>query len=241
MRNAGTALLILLLSALLALLAACSNPRCVVVRLPDALPGTPSSQVDSIDFRQNHHYWCGYKFCTREALYLSPQPTDYAYFAPVLLPADREIAAVDINILPSPSPQTADSVVWIFVVDCSECPTSMGWIKESDLLSAARPTHWLANVLSVFTSIGFVDSWADVPGGRYSHDWLEFYFNPTLNPWTQPPHIALLVIVLWLLPVLLLAAIDYYFIHRERYRCGHCHGPLRRLGRCPHCGAMNTK
>jgi hypothetical protein len=27
--------------------------------------------------------------------------------------------------------------------------------------------------------------------------------------------------------------------HRRRYRCGQCHQPIRTLGKCPHCGAIN--
>lgn len=238
MRNASSALLILMFSALLALFSACQDSKSVVVRLPDVAEGA-AAQVDPDEFREQHHYWCGYKLRTLRPISLSLQPTSVSYYPPINLPADSEICVVDINVLPSVS--SSDSVVWVSVIECGDSSVTLGWIPESELLSNTRPTHFLGSLLSVLTSLGLCESLADVPGGSYSHAWLEFYFHPTLNPWTQPPLIALFLILLWTFPVVLVALIDRMFVHRARYRCGHCGGILRRLGTCPHCGSLNEK
>lgn len=47
----------------------------------------------------------------------------------------------------------------------------------------------------------------------FTSQWVEYYFHPTLNPFVQPPVIAIFLIAVWVLLVLALAAVDDV-IHR---------------------------
>ena len=95
--------------------------------------------------------------------------------------------------------------------------------------------------------------------------WVEFYYHPTLNPFGLPLVLSVFVASVWLMlagvcmvlylffslsapyyvgyPCLVAYwafAIRSYARHRTpRYVCGRCGAALPRLGRCPHCGAMN--
>lgn len=121
--------------------------------------------------------------------------------------------------------------------------------------------------------------------------WAEFYYHPTLNPFGQPFVLAAFLCTVWLMLIVLLAAVDdvrrqltfstavsylftliciclvlyiffsllsqfyigyilllafcylavrHYLRHYAmRYVCGRCGEPMKTLGKCPHCGAIN--
>lgn len=121
--------------------------------------------------------------------------------------------------------------------------------------------------------------------------WQQFYFHPSLNPFTLPLHLSLFVLSLWAVLIVGVAAVydawrmlsashllfyllgllavclfnyvvfslstliyvgyalfaayvvfalyRYFRYSRAAYQCGRCGAPMRTLGKCPHCGALN--
>lgn len=229
MRNVGLAFLTAILCSLF-IIAACTTDSDDVVVEGDCIYYEGLLPVDSTAFRSLHHYWKGYKFQTTDSLaLLSSVPIEQ--WAPDTFAIESRTRMVVADIVRVPTEQS-DSI-WLKLVTLADTLPQQGWVSECDLMAVSRPTHFLANLLS------FLGPLADVPGGRYPDAWLVFYFSPTANPWVLPWPMAIVVVLLWALVIGLLAMIDKYLIERQRYRCGRCGGPLRHLGPCPHCGAVN--
>ena len=230
MRNAGIAFLSALLCALLCFVACADDDRVVVEG--DDVVYAGMQPVDSLSFRTLHHYWKGYRFHTTDTLgILSSVPT-YRWTPDTLqVERGREFVVADIVCVPTDTPDS----IWLKMVLVSDTLLLQGWTSEADLLAVSRPTHFVARLLS------FLGPLADVPGGDYPDAWLDFYFHPTANPFLLPWPMACVVIGLWALFIALLALLDKYLIEPYRYRCGRCGAPLRKLGKCPCCGAVNER
>ena len=228
MRNAGIAFLSALLCAMLCFVACADDDRVVVEG--DDVVYAGMQPVDSLSFRTLHHYWKGYRFHTTDTLgILSSVPT-YRWTPDTLqVERGREFVVADIVCVPTDTPDS----IWLKMVLVSDTLLLQGWTSEADLLAVSRPTHFVARLLS------FLGPLADVPGGDYPDAWLDFYFHPTANPFLLPWPMACVVIGLWALFIALLALLDKYLIEPYRYRCGRCGAPLRKLGKCPCCGAVN--
>lgn len=217
MRNAG-ALLCGILSLLVLLCTSCSEGNRVIVRGSAQLYSSKAF-VDSASFRDTHHYWKGYRFRT---------------------PADEVVTLVDVAVVTESQPEQGADSVWLCLASVRDGEVDMQWMSERSLLQNHRPDNLLAVALGLVQAAGFLGPLADVPGGCYSNEWMEFYFHPTLNPWVWPWPLALFILMIWLLPIVVIGLLLRYVVSPVRYRCGHCHGPLQHLGRCPHCGANNT-
>ncbi|MCQ2206070.1 MAG: zinc ribbon domain-containing protein [Bacteroidaceae bacterium] len=186
--------------------------------------------VDSVQYSRTHHYWKGQYFHTLDTLVLLSSVPNESWLPDAHRLAKRQrIVVADIVRLPGNRPDS----IWLKMVSVDDTIPVQGWADEATLLAQSRPTNILARILHPFGSL------ADVPGGKYSHAWLDFYFHPTANPWLLPLPLAAVVAGLWALLIFLLGFIDKYIFDRARYRCGQCNAPLRHLGRCPHCGAIN--
>lgn len=216
MRNASALLTTFLIAALL-LASACTEEHRVVVR-SSGEAYLSQEVVDSATFRRVHHYWKNHQF----------KRTD-----------GSTTTIVDVALYPAMYQQSEADSVWLCVATVEADSVSLDWLPEHSFLHENRPHHALGWLFGLGQKCGLCGTLLDVPGGEYSSEWLEYYLHPTLNPWSHPVPIALFVLLLWLLPVLLIGLLLRFVIFPVRYRCGHCHGPLRRLGRCPHCGAMN--
>lgn len=228
MRNASIALLISLLCALTSFMA-CTEEEPVVVEGDDVVYAG-MLPVDSLSFCTSHHYWKGYRFHTTDTLnLLSSVPTGRWIPDTLQVPPKCKCVVADIVRVPTDTPDS----IWHKMVLISDTLILQGWTSEADLLHAARPTHFVARLLSLCGPL------ADVPGGDYSDAWLSFYFRPTLNPILLPWPMACVVLALWTLLIVILAMFDKYLIEPHRYRCGRCGAPLKHLGACPRCGAEN--
>lgn len=228
MRNASITFLISLLCAV-ACFVACSDEEPVVVEGDDVVY-TGMLPVDSLSFSTHHHYWKGYRFHTTDTLsLLSSVPTGRWLPDTLQVAPKSECVVADIVRVPTDSPDS----IWLKMVLLSDTCLSQGWTSETDLLHAARPTHFVARLLSFFGPM------ADVPGGDYSDAWLNFYFHPTANPFLLPWPMACVVLFFWALLIVILAMFDKYIIEPHRYRCGRCGALLKNIGTCPRCGAEN--
>lgn len=229
MRNASAALLIFFLG-IMACCVACADEEPVVVEGADVVY-TGTHPVDSLAFSTLHHYWKGYRFHTTDTLdILTSVPTERWLPDTLKVEPKSEVIVADIVRVPTDSPDS----IWLKMVLVSDSLILQGWTREADLLAESRPTHFVARVLSSCGSL------ADVPGGKFSDAWLTFYFHPTGNPLMLPFPMACVVAGLWVLLIIIIALFDKYLIERHRYHCGRCGAPLRSLGKCPKCGAVNT-
>lgn len=239
---------------------------CHYERDDDAWAATDAkAEVDSVDFRNVHHYWKGYNFAATDSFGIAsrapfqPVPA-YAKDSTIHIAPNDVMAVEDIQKDTTLTDTTKMGTLWVKVATLSRHAenstspaTRSGWIKEEDLMKHVVPDAPVSKVIRALGSP--VTKWAlgigvvllgvvllglrlrrhleavgaqslypvllniIVSGSVVLHrsiwhfvpdTWVEFYFYPTLNPFSPelPPVVALFVLSLWLLLLVGMAMVD---------------------------------
>lgn len=138
-------ILFLLLSVLF--MASCHRDR------PQCIDLWSTTGIDSIEFRQQHHFWKNFNFVATDSIPLEPSvPGELAsIFMPdsVALATDDQVVVANIAVVPSDS---IDSV-WVMV---ARDQMTMGWVRESTLLERAVPDNVVSRFINRFSDSRFL-------------------------------------------------------------------------------------
>ena len=135
---------ILSLLFLVLALASCHRDR------PQCTEFWSSPDIDSVTFRQEHHFWKNFNFVATDSIPL--EPTLPGQVAGIFFPdslsliADDQMVVADIAIV---SAEDGDSV-WVMLARDQQ---TMGWVSEQMLLERAVPDNRVSRFINYFSDV----------------------------------------------------------------------------------------
>lgn len=114
---------------------------------------TDQSEVDSVNFYIDHHYWCGFNFQATDSICLQPYPSasektssleNSYYYQPSVINKNDQLVVAQVVYLPS---DTTDSV-WVKV---ARDQLTQGWVHESTLLKSVVPDDPISKFIYHFS------------------------------------------------------------------------------------------
>lgn len=134
----------------------------------DAWINSDSLSVDSVDFRKNHHYWCGYNFVATDTFHILSRPPfsprlTYTKDSVILIENSNAIVVEDIK----KDTISDSSKIWIRIaaINISSATNtydktknitpSIGWIEENKLIGHVVPDTPISKIIHALGSQSF--------------------------------------------------------------------------------------
>ena len=134
-------------SILFLLFAVCAMVSCHRDR-PQCTEFWHTSGIDSVAFRQQHHFWKNFNFVATDSIPLEASlPGEVAsIFVPdsAILETDDQVVVTDIAIVPA----DVEDSVWVMV---ARDQMTMGWVHEQTLLERAVPDNGVSRFIHHFS------------------------------------------------------------------------------------------
>ena len=133
-------------SILFLLFAVCAMVSCHRDR-PQCTEFWHTSGIDSVAFRQQHHFWKNFNFVATDSIPLEASlPGEVAsIFVPdsAILETDDQVVVTDIAIVPA----DVEDSVWVMV---ARDQMTMGWVHEQTLIERAVPDNGVSRFIQHF-------------------------------------------------------------------------------------------